>query len=157
MEVLKTQEELEECIGADMFELSSNASDRDILINIHTKVKEMYPVVIKDVPRLQMLLERIATAQDTMSAAAARMANTHELAEQRYSKLEDRLQNVNDKAAGKGQIPLTSHYLILGSMVLLAVLVVLYVNQQTIDATLTSIKVGQEKTEKVIKRELEQR
>lgn len=148
------QDDREELRGVDMLELPSNATDRDILVNIHARIKEMHPIITTEVPRMQLLLERITTAQDNMSAAATRMAETNERAELRFSKLEDRLQSANDKASGKGQIPLISHYLILGSMVLIAILVVLYVNKQTIDATLTSIKVGQEKTEKVIKQEL---
>lgn len=132
-------------------------TDRAILLGIRKKVEDMHPVITVELSRMQVILERITAAQNTMSSAADRMAATHEHAEKRFSKLEDRLQVANDKASGKGQIPLVSHYLILGSMVGIAVLVVLYVNQQTIDATLTSISVGQEKTERIIKNELEQR
>lgn len=129
-------------------------TDRAILLGIRKKVEDMHPIITMELPRMQVILERITTAQNTMSSAADRMATTHEHAEKRFSKLEDRLQIANDKASGKGQIPLVSHYLILGSMVGIAVLVVLYVNQQTIDATLTSISIGQEQAQKNIMSEI---
>jgi hypothetical protein len=129
-------------------------TDRAILLGIRKKVEDMHPIITVELPRMQVILERITTAQNTMSSAADRMAATHEHAEKRFSKLEDRLQIANDKASGKGQIPLVSHYLILGSMVGIAVLVVLYVNQQTIDATLTSISIGQEQVQKNIMSEI---
>lgn len=111
------------------------------IYDIHALLKNIHPVVMTELPQMKILLSTIANAQTAMATAANSMAATAEKAEQRYMRLEDRLQNANDKASGKGQIPIISHYLVLGGTVLITVLVVLYVHKQTIDASLTSIRV----------------
>lgn len=140
--------------GAGAIKMEPTKDREELLVSIHKKVNEMHPVLMVELPRMQVLIERIAIAQNNMSDAAIRMSITHEHAEKRFSKLEDRLQEANDKASGKGQIPLLSHYLVVGSMILVVVLVVLYVNKQTMDATLTSISVGNAKTQHLIEEEL---
>lgn len=119
--------------------LSPETIDR--VYSIHEILQKIYPVVETEIPQMKILLTSITSAQNAMAAAASSMAATAEKAELRYTRMEDKLQNANDRAAGKGQIPILSHYLILGGTVLITVLVVLYVHKQTIDASLTSIKV----------------
>lgn len=86
-------------------------------------------------------MERLMTAQDRMCLAVEQLSKISESAEERYRRMEDKLQEANDKAAGKAQIPLTSHFIILVSAVLIIFLGVLYVTKQTIKATVTSIEV----------------
>lgn len=119
--------------------LSPETIDR--IYSIHELLQKIDPVIKTEIPQMKILLTSTASAVNAVAAAATSIAATAEKAELRYQKMEDRLQAVNDKAAGKGQIPILSHYLILGGTVLITVLVVLYVHKQTIDASLTSIKV----------------
>ncbi len=109
---------------------------------IDKKVTAMYPVIMTEIPKMNVMMQTAVNAQHQMAAAADRMASTHEKAEVRFGILETRLQEANDKAAGKNQMPIWSHYLVLGGTILMTVLIILYVTQQTIDATLTSIKIN---------------
>lgn len=128
----------------ELLEETELASDViGIIYRIDKKVNAMYPVVMTEVPKMQVIMKTVADAQTLIAASADRMATTNEKAESRYSRLEDRLEAAHEKAAGKGQMPIVSHYLILGGTILISVLIVLYVNQQTINATLTSIEVKQ--------------
>lgn len=127
----------------------------DRIHSMDVKLSELYPVLMAEIPKMQMLLSTITTAQNSMAMAAASMASTNEKAERRYEKMEERLQEANDKASGKGQIPIMSHYITLGGTVLIAILVILYVNKQTLDATLTSVKISGQETQKAIKEELQ--
>lgn len=119
--------------------LSPETIDR--IYNMDEVLRTIEPLLKTEIPQMKILLSSTASAVQAVAAAATSIAATAEKAELRYQKMEDKLQHVNDKAAGKGQIPILSHYLILGGTVLITVLVVLYVHKQTIDASLTSIKV----------------
>lgn len=112
----------------------------ELSTEILDKINDMHSIVGTS----HHLLNSIAAAQSTMAAAANSMANTNSVAEQRYAKLEDRLQEANDRASGKSQIPIISHLLILGTTVLVTLVLVLYATNRTIDATFTSLKVKQE-------------
>lgn len=138
-------------------EIAFSVETIERVYNMDEKLSALYPILMVEIPKMQMLLSTIANAQSSMALAAASMANTNEKAELRFEKMEGRLQAANDKAAGKGQIPIISHYLILGSSVLIAVLVILYVNRQTLNATLTSIKIDNEKTHELIKEDIQER
>lgn len=127
----------------------------DRIHSIDEKFEKLFPLLLSDIPQMKLLLSTVASAQTAMATAASSMAETNRKAELRYEKLEDRLQNANDRASGKGQIPIVSHYLILGGTVLISVLIVLWVNKQTLDATLSSIKIGQDKTQKLLEKEVE--
>jgi hypothetical protein len=115
------------------------------LRRIDRKVADMYPVVMTEIPKMNVMIQTAVNAQALMSAAADRMATTHAEAEVRFGKLEERLQEANDKAAGKNMMPIMSHYLVLGGTILILTLLVLYATQQTIEATLTSIEVRKER------------
>lgn len=78
---------------------------------------------------------------EKMCSAIEELARTHAKAEERFRQLESRLYDCHDKALGKGQIPIVSHFIILGSVVLVSVLGVLYVTEHSIKATLTSIDI----------------
>jgi hypothetical protein len=91
------------------------------------------------------LLSTMASAQSIMSSAATSMASTQAKAEARYEKLEDRLQEANDKAAGRGQIPIITHLIIMVTTVLITILFVLSFTNQTLEGTTSSVKVGQGK------------
>lgn len=119
----------------------------NLIYAMDQRLDAMHPLLTTEIPQMKAVLNTVAEAQKTMAYAASSMAATNEKAEQRYARLEDRLQDCNERASGKGQIPIMSHYIVLGGTVLISVLIVLYVNRQTMDATLTSIKVGQEKIE----------
>lgn len=105
------------------------------------KVQELHTL-------MQETTDGLDHSMDKMCQAIETLARTHTAAEKRYADLEDRLYNCHDQVIGKGQIPLVSHYIILCSMVGLALLVVLYVNQQSIEATLTSVTVSHKKDSK---------
>lgn len=122
-------------------ELLMSPETIDRIRTMHEMFEEVYPS-IQEIPRMNVLLSTIAAAQTSMSMAASSMAETNKKAEDRYARLEDKLQDANDRASGKFQIPIISHYLILGGTVLITVLVVLYVHNQSLDASLTSVKVG---------------
>jgi len=119
--------------------------DEDLEKTVHRidkKVTAMYPVIMQEIPKMNVMIQTAVNAQHQMAAAADRMATTHEKAEIRFGILENRLQEANDRASGKNQMPIWSHYLVLGGTILITVLIILYVTQQTIDATLTSIKIN---------------
>lgn len=128
----------------------------DKVYDIHEWLSEIKPIVLTEIPQMHVLLSSITASQQTMAAAAASMASTNEKAEERYARLEDRLQSANDRASGRAQIPLVSHYLILGGTILCAILVVLYFTKQTIDASLTTLKVGQDKNLQLMEQKIEQ-
>ncbi len=125
----------------------SKSSPHSLIKDIHQKVQEMHPIITLDLPRMQVLLERVSNAQTVMSDAATRMSLTHEHAERRFSKTEERMHEVYEKLGGKGQMPITSHYLVVGSLILVAVLVTLYFSQHTIKANLDSISIEKIKKE----------
>lgn len=125
--------------GKEEILLSPETIER--IYDMHELLREVQPLLQVEIPQMKMLLSTIASAQTTMASAAVSMADTNQKAEDRFSRMEDRLQSANDRASGKGQIPLMSHLIILGSSVFITILVVLYVHRQTVDATLTSIKV----------------
>jgi len=121
--------------------LSPETIDR--IYNMHEILQAIEPVITVGIPQMTTLLSSVVTAQSTIAVAAESMAATSRKAENRYEKLEGRLQSANDRAAGRGQIPLLSHYIVLVGTVLTALLIVLYVNKQTIEASLTSVKIQQ--------------
>lgn len=110
-----------------------------------TKINDMHTLVDNS----HRFLSNIVSAQNSMAESAHKMAVVNEHADIRYAKLEDRLQEAYDKASGKSQIPIISHLLILGTTVLVTLVLVLYVTQTTLDATLTSVKVKQGAQDKV--------
>lgn len=128
--------------GKEELLLSPESIER--LYDMHQLLSDIHPIVRAEIPQMKILLSTISNALDTISNAAKSMAETNQKSEERFSRMEDRLQSANDRAAGRAQIPLTSHLLILGSTVFITILVVLYVHRQTVDATLTSIKVQHE-------------
>ena len=87
------------------------------------------------------MLKQIADAQTSMAESAKSIANSHNNIEKRYTKLEDRLQEAYDKASGKDQMPIKSHYMILGGTIFVSILIVIAATQYTLDATLTSVKI----------------
>lgn len=127
-----------------------SAETVEIIYTIHELLKEMRPTILSEVPKMVQLMSTVAAAQTAMSAAATTMAATHEKAEKRFEKLENKLQDCNNKVAGDGRMPITSHYMVLGGTVLITILTVLYVNKQSLDATLTSLKIGQKEVQKEI-------
>lgn len=119
------------------------------------KLSMLHPMLMAEIPKMQLLLSTMATSMNVMSAAALSMATTNDKAEARYERMDLRLQEVNDRASGKGMMPITSHYMTMFGTVLIAVLVILYVNKQTLDASLTSIKISGEKIQQTVKEEVQ--
>lgn len=88
------------------------------------------------------MLKQIADAQTSMAESAKIIAKSTDNIEKRYTRLEDRLQEAYDKASGKDQMPIKSHYMILGGTIFVSILIVIAATQYTLDATLTSVKVS---------------
>lgn len=126
--------------GKEELLLSPETIDR--IYDMHEMLREAQPILNTEIPQMKILLSTISNALTTMSSAAASMADTNQKAEDRFSRMEDRLQSANDRASGKNQIPLISHYIALAGSLFITVLILLYVHNQSLDATLTSIKVN---------------
>lgn len=105
----------------------------------------MFSNMASTIDSSHLLISSISESQKSMASSAKSMALTNATADVRYAKLQDMLQEVNDRAAGKNQIPITSHLLILATTVLITLLMVTYVTKQTVEGTLSSLKVDQGK------------
>lgn len=125
--------------GEDMVGECKSCED---IVEIKKMLDDIHPVILESVPQMYTLMTSVATAQHAMASAATSMATTNAKAEARYEKLEERLQEANERAAGKGQVPLMSHYLTVAVVSLIAILTVLYGNRQALEATPTSVKIN---------------
>lgn len=134
--------------GEDKEELYMSPETIGLIQDLHHTFKTEIEPFVKLIPGMNMLLTSIATAQQTMAAAATNMALTNDKAEKRYAR-------ISDRADGKGMMTITSHYLVVGGLVLIMVLLVLWVTRQNIDANLTSLRVTQEQTKQIIKEEVQ--
>lgn len=105
--------------------------------------------VILEIPKMSTLMSTVTTAMQTMSASSASMALSNAQAEERFKRSEEReilrqreLKEANDRASGRHQIPMISHIITVVIIGFIAMAMTLYANQQMIDATLSSIKMG---------------
>lgn len=112
--------------------LNGNAPMLEKIIAVHGIVED-----------IQSLLGTVVTAQQSMAVSASTMAATNSLAERRYATLDARLEKCHERAAGKGMMPIVSHLLILITTVIITLLTITYVTNQTIKGTLTSLEVTQ--------------
>lgn len=87
----------------------------------------------------------IADSQKSMAISAGIMANTNAKAEARYEKLEVMLQDANQRASGKNQMPISSHLIIVATILLSMLLVISYTTKQTVEGTINSLKITQGK------------
>lgn len=127
------------------------------LIDIHERV-QIIEKALHVIPELRRVMDTMSTAQSLMAKSAESMAATFSRFELRAEKQDERYEELVQKASGKDQIPLRSHYWTVAAcliptliMGIGAVLGVLYFTKQDIKASLTEIQVNQKKNlEKIL-------
>jgi hypothetical protein len=91
---------------------------------------------------MHTMVAGISEAQKSMAVSAGIMATTNAKAETRYEKLENMLEGANERASGKGQMPISSHLIIVATILLSMLLVISYTTKQTVEGTINSLKIG---------------
>lgn len=117
------------------------------------KVRLMYNKIcamdraLEAIPELRTMITAVTVAQATMAKSAESMADTFSKTESRYTRMEERHEELVRLATGKEQMPLRSHYLTIGAMLLPTLVMsigvimsILYVTQYDIDVSLSSLK-----------------
>lgn len=97
--------------------------------------------------------------QHTLSQSIKQIADTYVRAERRQERLENKYAEASDTLAGKGQIPLKSHYITVAMVALPSLLItfgvivyILYISKFELNASLTSIQLQQQKTQQDLAR-----
>lgn len=138
--------------GRDKMHAQAQARDlEELLSDTIIKVAELHErqeradQQIALIPEIKVLLHNVAAAQTVMANSAQSMAETFRRSEDRQEKLEIRYSEATQLIAGRGQIPLKSHYAILGTVLLAALIWVTYETKTEINASLTQLSIGQQK------------
>lgn len=115
--------------------------------------------LVVGVPEMKLILTSMAASQALMSQAAESMAETFRKAELRAEKQEVRYDLLAQTAAGKDQIPLKSHKMILLSAIapvmvisFLVVIGALYYTNTKIDASYNALAIGQRQTQEIVQK-----
>lgn len=161
---LETEDEMpkEKMVIAETKDIEDVMGDTIVKVaDLYDRMEDLEAKVLL-LPEIKLLLHNVASAQSLMAASAQSMAETFKKSEER-AELQDKryealVKTTVDSAATDNKVPLKTHFWTVAAALIPSVVIgvsallyVLYDTKQEIKATMTSIAVGQAKTQELLK------